>query len=261
MAERTRAERGPPALLALLGGGAVLAKDHIKEFLDYFIDLVDTWGPGGYLAYMAVYAGLELLAVPAIPLTMAAGAIFGIVPGTAVVSAAATIASTAAFLISRYVARDRVKRYAAHHPKFAAIDRAIGRDGFRVVTLLRLSPLLPFAASNYLYGLTSVELGPYVLGSWLGMLPGTAAYVAAGTYSRQLLDGEAGVEPGVHGWQLALGLGASALVIAYIGRLAKEALADVEGVAWSVDETIDLDVETPPQRTQAPAADGEERRP
>ncbi len=58
------------------------------------------------------------------------------------------------------------------HPRFAAIDRAIGRDSFRVVTLLRLSPLLPLAASNYLYGLTSVELAPYVLGSWLGMLPG-----------------------------------------------------------------------------------------
>ena len=63
-------------------------------------------------------------------------------------------------------------QYAAKHPKFAAIDRAIGRDGFRVVVLLRLSPLLPLAASNYLYGLTSVDLTSYVLGSWLGMLPG-----------------------------------------------------------------------------------------
>jgi uncharacterized membrane protein YdjX (TVP38/TMEM64 family) len=69
---------------------------------------------------------------------------------------------------------------AAKNPKWAAIDKAIGRDGFKFVTLLRLSPLLPLAASNYLYGLTSVELGPYVLGSWLGMLPGTWAYVGAG---------------------------------------------------------------------------------
>ncbi len=66
----------------------------------------------------------------------------------------------------------QIKEIEKAHPRFAAIDRAIGRDGFRVVTLLRLSPLLPLAASNYLYGLTSVELGPYVLGSWLGMLPG-----------------------------------------------------------------------------------------
>ena len=57
-------------------------------------------------------------------------------------------------------------------PWFQAIDNAIGEDGFRVVALLRLSPLLPFALSNYLYGLTSVKPRPYILASWLGMLPG-----------------------------------------------------------------------------------------
>lgn len=77
-------------------------------FLDYFIGLVDDWGPLGYVAYAVVYAGLELLAVPAIPLTMTAGAIFGLLPGTAVVSVAATAACTGAFLVARYVARDKV---------------------------------------------------------------------------------------------------------------------------------------------------------
>ena len=60
---------------------------------------------------------------------------------------------------------------------FAAVDKAIGKQSLKVVTLLRLSRLLPLALSNYLYGLTSVDLGSYVLGSWLGMLPGTVAYV------------------------------------------------------------------------------------
>ena len=63
---------------------------------------------------------------------------------------------------------------------FKAIDRAIGKNGFKVVTLLRLSPLLPLALSNYFYGLTSVDLPAYVAGSWLGMLPGTILYVIAG---------------------------------------------------------------------------------
>lgn len=151
---------------------------------------------------------------------MTAGAIFGVGPGTAVVSVAATLAATGAFLIARcawwlgdvrcsaaasvwrraggldtgtrvtlarcctavcrHVARDRVLQYAASHPKFAAIDKAIGRDSLRVVFLLRLSPLLPLAASNYLFGVTSLDLRSYVIGSWLGMLPGTYAYVAAG---------------------------------------------------------------------------------
>jgi uncharacterized membrane protein YdjX (TVP38/TMEM64 family) len=166
------------------------------------------------------------LAVPAIPLTMTAGAIFGVVPGTAVVSASATLAATAAFLIARYAARDRVQAYAARSPRFAAVDRAIGKDGFKVVTLLRLSPLLPLAASSYLYGLTSVDLGAYVAGSWLGMLPGTVAYVAAGHYGRAALAAGAGGGGGLelHPWQLALGGLLSAASLAYVGRLAAAAL-------------------------------------
>ena len=74
----------------------------------------------------------------------------------------------------------QVATLAAKNKRFAAIDRAISKNGFKFVVLLRLSPLLPLAASNYLYGLTSVDLGRYVLGSWLGMLPGTYAYVTAG---------------------------------------------------------------------------------
>lgn len=66
----------------------------------------------------------------------------------------------------------QIAKLASRNKRFAAIDRAISRNGLKFVTLLRLSPLLPLAVSNYLYGLTSVDLGSYVLGSWLGMLPG-----------------------------------------------------------------------------------------
>lgn len=76
------------------------------------------------------------------------------------------LAATVAFLIARYFARDRILKLAQNNPKFLAIDKAIGADSFRVVTLLRLSPLLPFSLGNYLYGLTSVELIPYVLGRY-----------------------------------------------------------------------------------------------
>jgi uncharacterized membrane protein YdjX (TVP38/TMEM64 family) len=233
--------------LAALAAVAVAARGPLTEFVQYFSAVVDDLGPAGYLAYGLVYAGLEVLAVPAIPLTMTAGVVFGVVPGTAVVSAAATAAATASFLIARYAAREKVQAYAAKSPRFAAVDRAIGRDGLRVVTLLRLSPLLPLAASSYLYGLTSVELGPYVLGSWLGMLPGTVAYVAAGSYGRALLRvgeavvaSEAGSEGGVSSsaaaamggggavqpWQVALGLALSAASLGYVGRLATKALEE-----------------------------------
>ena len=170
--------------------------------------------------------------MPAIPLTMTAGVIFGVVPGTAVVSVAATIAATGAFLIARYVARDKIAALAEKNPKFAAIDRAIGKDGFRVVALLRLSPLLPLAASNYLYGLTSVDLASYVAASWAGMLPGTLAYVAAGTYGREIMLGaaEGGTGALVQPWQVALGVGVSGIAVWYVGRLATKALKEIEDI-------------------------------
>lgn len=154
--------------------------------------------------------------------------------------------------------RDRVLRLAKGNKQFLAMDRAISKDGFKVVTLLRLSPLLPFALSNYLYGLTSVDLGSYVAGSWLGMLPGTFAYVAAGSYGKEvsqparrkaggfteealphrhvaacppqvLLTG--GKHAGPEVWQLVLVGGFTFGIIAYIGRLAKAAMAEIEAEA------------------------------
>ncbi|KAG2448463.1 hypothetical protein HYH02_006355 [Chlamydomonas schloesseri] len=213
-------------IVLLLGVGALL-KDNIRDFLEFFIDAVESWGPLGYLAYAGVYTGLEVLAVPAIPLTMTAGVIFGPIPGTIITSLSGTLAATIAFLIARYAARDKILRLARRNTRFNAIDKAIARNGFKFVTLLRLSPLLPLAASNYLYGLTSVDLGSYVAGSFLGMLPGTYAYVTTGHLGKAaLMEGEGSL--GVESWQVALGLGVTLLAIGYVGQLAKGALEEAE---------------------------------
>lgn len=211
----------------MLGLAGYVFKDQIRHFLDFFIGAVDEWGVWGYAAYAAVYTGLEVLAVPAIPLTMTAGAIFGPVVGTGMVALSATTAATIAFLLARYALRDKVLRMAQGNKKFAAIDRAIGKDGLKFVTLLRLSPLLPLAASNYLYGLTSVDLPSYVLGSFIGMLPGTYAYVTAGHLGKAvLMHGEGSL--GVESWQVALGAASTLLALAFVGRLAKKAIDSVD---------------------------------
>jgi uncharacterized membrane protein YdjX (TVP38/TMEM64 family) len=93
--------------LLILGG--IVFKDAIGAFLTHFTSIVDDLGPMGVLLYALVYTGLEVLAVPAIPLTMTAGAIFGIVPGSLVVSLAGTVAATISFLVARYAARDKVR--------------------------------------------------------------------------------------------------------------------------------------------------------
>ena len=165
-------------------------RDSIEWALSRFAAHLEGVGPLGMLEFGLVYAALEMVAVPAIPLTISAGALFGVAKGIAIVSAAAVTSASCAFLVSRYLARRRIAEVAAKYPRFAAIDAAVGKDGFRVVLLLRLSPLLPFALSNYLYGLTSIKMGPYVLATWLGMLPGTFMYISAGALGRAALDGQ-----------------------------------------------------------------------
>ncbi|KAJ4841359.1 hypothetical protein Tsubulata_018345, partial [Turnera subulata] len=169
-------------LVGFVGGFAGVGyvyREQINAFLTQFSGIIDGYGPAGYALFVAVYAGLEILAIPAIPLTMSAGLLFGSTIGTIIVSISGTVAASVAFLIARYFARDRILKLVEGNKKFLAIDKAIGENGFRIVTLLRLSPLLPFSLGNYLYGLTSVN--------WLGMLPGTWAYVSAGAFGRAII--------------------------------------------------------------------------
>lgn len=200
-------------------------KEDIKGYLEAFVTQVEGMGPSGLAAYSAVYIFLETLAVPATPLTLTAGYLFGQTQGTIVVSFSATIAALLAFLIARYAARDKVAEMAADNKKFAAIDKAVQKDGFKFVLLLRLSPLLPFAASNYLYGLTSVETRPYVLASWLGMLPGTWAYVSAGSVGRNIMDGGSASFSPV---EIVLGVGVTIAALWFVGSTAKKALDEIE---------------------------------
>ncbi|WCJ34830.1 SNARE associated Golgi protein family [Euphorbia peplus] len=221
-------------LVGVVGGFAGVGyvyRDQINGFLTQFSGFIEGYGPAGYALFVAVYAGLEILAIPAIPLTMSAGLLFGSLIGTIIVSISGTVAASVAFLIARYFARDRILKLVEGNKKFLAIDKAIGENGFRVVTLLRLSPLLPFSLGNYLYGLTSVKFVPYVLGSWLGMLPGTWAYVSAGAFGRAIIQEESDVGLiGGNNTLLTLGLGllVTAVAATYVTRLAKDAVKDID---------------------------------
>lgn len=207
-------------LLVALGTGVISA--------DSFVLLAEWFEARGnttaVLLYAVMYLVLELVAVPATPLTFGAGYLFGIPLGTAVISMSSTIAATAAFIISRYVLRDYISNIATKYPRFRAMDRAIGREGFKFVFLLRLSPLLPFSISNYLYGLTSVNLLDYVLGSWLGMLPGTIAYVSGGAAIDAVTD-ISGTKGTVNPVLVGIGLLATIAVLFFVGRLASNVVA------------------------------------
>jgi uncharacterized membrane protein YdjX (TVP38/TMEM64 family) len=202
----------------------------VGEWLEQFNVWVVGLGPKGMVVYVGVYVIATVLFLPGSVLSIGAGFLFGVVRGTIVVSAGSTIGASFAFLISRYVARRWVTERAESNPRFEAIDRAIGVQGWKLVGLLRLSPAIPFNLSNYLYGLTSVRFLPYVIASWLGMLPGTVMYVYLGTAGKHGLDAAAGAT--ARSWQqnalLSVGLVATVAVTILITRSAKNALAEVD---------------------------------
>lgn len=204
----------------------LLPLDRLVALLSAKVESLGVWGPA---TFAAVYVLAAVLFVPGSALTLAAGAVFGLVTGTLVVSIASTAAAAVSFLIGRYLARDTVRQWAAKNPRFASIDRAIGQGGWKIIALLRLSPAVPFSLGNYLYGVTSIRFWPYVLTSWLAMLPGTFMYVYLGYAGRAGLGAAAGAEGGRSPAQWALlvvGLAATVAVTVYVTRLARKAVKE-----------------------------------
>lgn len=184
------------------------------------------WGP---IVFGMAYVVAALLFVPGSALTLTSGVLFGPLWGTVTVSVSSTTAAALAFLIARYLARDKVATQAAKFPKFAAIDEAIGQGGPKIVAMLRLSPAVPFSLGNYLYGLTSIRFWPYLLASWVFMLPGTFMYVYLGHVGQVGLSAAAGSQAGrtPGEWTLlAVGLLATIAVTVYVTRLARKAIRE-----------------------------------
>jgi uncharacterized membrane protein YdjX (TVP38/TMEM64 family) len=210
------------ALLAL-----VWYRDAAQAVLRQALDGIASLGPWGPVIFVLVYVAATVLFLPGSILTLGAGALFGVVKGSIVVSISATLGATAAFLVGRYLARDWVTRKIEGNPRFKAIDEAVAHEGWKIVGLTRLSPVFPFNLLNYAFGLTRVSLRDYFFASWIGMMPGTVMYVYLGSLAGDL----AAVGAGLGGrtpaqWALyVVGLLATVTVTVYVTRLARAALA------------------------------------
>lgn len=183
-------------------------------------------GPG---VMLVVYIAATVLLIPGSALTIASGTLFGFATGFLVAFTGANLGALAAFFLARTRLRARVSAWAQGNGKFRRLDRAIGQEGFRVVFLSRLSPALPFTVLNYLFGLTAVRPGAYLLANVLGMLPGGLLYVYLGVAARDALAGS--VQENLNFYQQALkyvGLLASIAVVLVVTRLARKALRTAE---------------------------------
>ena len=144
----------------------------LKEYLLHLLAWTQSLGFWGPVVVVLFYIVACLLFLPGSILTIGAGFLFKLALGTATVSVGATLGACAAFWVGRTVARGWVAKKIGGNAKFAAIDEAVGREGFKIVLLTRLSPVFPFNLLNYAFGLTRVRFRSYALASWIGMLPG-----------------------------------------------------------------------------------------
>lgn len=205
----------------------------IRQYLVDALEWTQSLGAWGPLFVALFYIVACVLLLPGSVLTLGAGFLFGVPVGLLSAWTGATLGACAAFLVGRTLARDWVARKVSGNPKFTAVDEAVGREGFKIVLLLRLSPVFPFNFLNYALGLTKVSFGKYAFASLIGMLPGGLMYVYFGSAARSLADVAAGKVEGGWAGQIFfwVGLVGTIIVAGFVTRLAKRSLKEAENVS------------------------------
>ncbi len=186
------------------------------------LEWIDSTGWLGPFLLAGCYVCKCVLMIPGTPISLAAGGLFGVLVGTVTIWVGATAGSSAAFLLGRSLLRARVDRWLGRTRRLRALDRAVGREGFKVVLLCRISPFFPFVVLNYAFALTGVRFRDYVLATAIGMLPATFLFVYLGAVARGLAVGD------LHSSRLLLtvGLAATVAVTIVLTRIATRMLRE-----------------------------------
>jgi uncharacterized membrane protein YdjX (TVP38/TMEM64 family) len=205
--------------------------------LDQWHDTLQQLGWLGVLGYSVALVLLQMVFIPLAVFGIAAGAIFGFWKGVIAITIATNTGAVVNFLLSRYVARGAVTRYLAHHEKFRLIDAAIGREGGKIIALLRLCPM-PFGLANYCYGLTAIPFRSYFIATFLAIIPANCFFVWVGASAHDLAAATSAGHADHPGKYVLLGVGVVAGICAlnYIARLAKAAVSKGEPAAPAPDQ-------------------------
>jgi len=185
--------------------GRFFSLDYLKSSREGVLAYRDAHPLLASAAFFLVYVAVTGLSVPgAAILTLAGGAIFGLLWGTVLVSFASSLGATLAFLTSRFLLRDAIQRRFGDRLK--TINEGVAKDGAFYLFTLRVVPLFPFFVVNLLMGLTPISLATFYLVSQAGMLPATIVYVLAGTQIAQITSLRGILSPGLVGAFVLLGL-------------------------------------------------------
>ncbi len=181
----------------------------------------------GVLAYAALIVVVQVVCLPLSPLAVAGGLIFGLGRGFAAITIGTGIGAVVNFLAARYLARGAVQRWLGHHEKFKLIDAAVGREGWKIVALLRFCPV-PFGIANYSYGLTAVRFLPYWIATLFAIIPGNFFFTWFGASSHDALatvSGAGQAEPPGKMIFTVIGLVAFFCALTYVTKIARAAVA------------------------------------
>jgi uncharacterized membrane protein YdjX (TVP38/TMEM64 family) len=190
-----------------------------------WIEALQSWllglGLWGVLIFTSILIIATFLPAPDWPLPIAAGYVYGFwaFPLT---YASIAFASVLAFLAARYLLRDKIRSLLNRRPKYRKLDRAVADDGWQVVVLMRLSPIVPFNLQNYALGVTAIPFLQYLTATLIGIVPGIAIYVYFGIFGKGLGDGPSALD-----WVLfGLGLLATIALAILVIRKTKTKFAD-----------------------------------
>jgi uncharacterized membrane protein YdjX (TVP38/TMEM64 family) len=199
----------------------------LTEIIEWVVLAVAELGPWGTLLFVLAYIVASVTLAPAFLLTLAAGAIFGLVRGTILVYVSAVLGSSVVFAIASPLADSRLLRRLDRDPRLAAVRSAVADQGTWMMFLLRLSPVVPFVLLNYALALSGVRFRDFVLAS-VGMLPAIVMYVYYGKVAGDVAKLAAGVAPPrgpAYYALLTVGLIATVAATTMIARAARKSMS------------------------------------
>lgn len=213
--------------------GAALALGALFLFAAWMLLPVEEWlkttrtwfaeqGLLGSVLFVLLYTIAVILLMPGSALSISAGLLYGFW-GLPLAVAGATMGASIAFLLARHVAHEKVDFWLQDRPRVEAVAAAVNEGGWKVVGLVRLSPVIPFNLQNYFFGLTGIPFWHYVMATFVGIIPGTAVNIYLGTIGNMALDEADGSQ--VRWGFFALGLIVTIIVTWFVTRKAKENLA------------------------------------
>lgn len=210
------ADTGAPA-----GDGSLWRSAALKV-----LSLVQEAGSLGPLVLGALFIGACVFMLPTFYLTIGAGVLFGLRTGFIVATLSVAGGASAAFLLCRHTLGEAVERRYGGAPLFKNLMAATAEEGWKIVFLSRLSPLLPFNVLNFAFGLTGISFPAYFFATWAGSVPWTFMYVYGGALAANLAGLRAHIlSPSKAGWPLSLvSVAATAGAVVFAGKAARKAL-------------------------------------